>query len=139
LELEKLVKPGKALVMSGYIFRRAKPAIFGAEVLAGSLRPKYSLVRAEDGQDVGEVQQLQDKGKAISEARKGMQIALSMEKPIVGRHIFEKDVLFVRVPEADARTLMSTYMEKLTEDDQEALKEYVSVMRKKTTPFWGAF
>jgi translation initiation factor 5B len=139
MELEKLIKPGKILVMSGYIFRRAKPAIFGTEVLAGSLRPKYSLVRAEDGQDVGEVQQLQDKGKPISEARKGMQIALSMEKPTVGRHIFEKDILFVRVPEADAKTLMSTYMDKLSEDDQEALKEYVAVMRKKTTPFWGAF
>jgi translation initiation factor 5B len=139
MELEKLIKPGKILVMSGYIFRRAKPAIFGIEVLAGSLRPKYSLVRSEDGQDVGEVQQLQDKGKPISEARKGMQIALSMEKPTVGRHIFEKDILFVRVPEADAKILMSTYMDKLTEDDQEALKEYVAVMRKKTTPFWGAF
>jgi translation initiation factor 5B len=139
MELEKLTKPGKILIMSGYVFRRAKPAIFGAEILAGSLKPKYSLVRAEDGQDVGEVQQLQDKGKPISEASKGMQIALSMDKPTVGRHIFEKDILFVRVSEADARTLMSTYMDKLTEDDQEVLKEYVAVMRKRTTPFWGAF
>jgi hypothetical protein len=34
--------------------------------------------------------------------------------------------------------LMSTYMEKLAEDEQEALKEYVEAMRKKM-PFWGAF
>lgn len=139
MELEKLTKPGKILVMSGYIFRRAKPAIFGAEILAGTIKPKYPLIRAEDGQEIGEVQQLQDKGKPISEASKGMQVALSMEKPTVGRHLFEKDILFVRVPEADARTLMSTYTDKLTEDDQEALKEYISLMRKKTTPFWGAF
>jgi len=138
LELEKLVKPGKILVMQGFVFRRAKPAIFGVEVLGGRLKPKYSLVRAEDVVDVGEVQQIQDKGKAISEAKRGMQVAVSMDKPVVGRHVFEKGVLFVKVPEPDVRVLMSTYMDKLAEDEQEALKEYVEAMRKKV-PFWGAF
>jgi translation initiation factor 5B len=138
LEFEKLVKPGKVLVMQGFVFRRAKPAIFGVEVLGGQLKPKYALIRAENGEDIGEVQQIQDKGKAISEAKKNMQVAVSMEKPIVGRHVFEKDILFVKVPEPDARVLMSTYLDKLTEDEQEVLKEYVAAMRKKV-PFWGAF
>ena len=138
LELEKLVKPGKILVLPGFVFRRAKPAIFGVEVLGGQLKPKYSLVRAEDGADIGEVQQIQDKGKAVSEVKKDMQVAVSMDKPIVGRHVFEKDVLYVKVPEPDVRVLMSTYLDKLTEDEQEVLKEYVAAMRKKV-PFWGAF
>jgi len=137
-EFEKLVKPGKILVLPGFVFRRAKPAIFGVEVLGGQLKPKYSLVRAEDGADIGEVQQIQDKGKAVSEAKKDMQVAVSMDKPIVGRHVFEKDVLYVKVPEPDVRVLMSTYLDKLTEDEQEVLKEYVAAMRKKV-PFWGAF
>jgi translation initiation factor 5B len=67
-----------------------------------------------------------------------MQVAVSMDKPIVGRHVFEKDVLYVKVPEPDVRVLMSTYLDKLTEDEQEVLKEYVAAMRKKV-PFWGAF
>jgi translation initiation factor 5B len=138
LELEKLVKPGKILVLPGFVFRRAKPAIFGVEVLGGQLKPKTSLVRAEDGADIGEVQQIQDKGKAVSEVKKDMQVAVSMDKPIVGRHVFEKDVLYVKVPEPDVRVLMSTYLDKLTEDEQEVLKEYVAAMRKKV-PFWGAF
>jgi translation initiation factor 5B len=137
-EFEKLVKPAKILVLSGYIFRRAKPAIFGVEILAGTLKPRYMLIRAEDGQDLGEVQQIQDKGKNVPEARRGMQVAISMDKPVVGRHVLEKDVLFVKVPEADARRFLSAYMERLTEDEQEALKEYVEAMRKKT-PFWAAF
>jgi translation initiation factor 5B len=136
-ELEKLVKPGKILVMEGFVFRRAKPAIFGVEILGGQLKPKYSLVRAEDGADIGEVQQIQDKGKAISEAKQGMQVAVSMDKPIVGRHIFEKDILYVKVPEPDAKVLLSTYLDKLTEDAQEVLKEYADAMRKKI-PFWAA-
>jgi translation initiation factor 5B len=137
-ELEKLVKPGKILVMAGFVFRRAKPAIFGVEILGGQLKPKNSLLRADDGEDIGEVQQIQDKGKALGEAKQGMQVAVSMEKPIVGRHVFEKDVLFVKVPEPDVRVLMSTYMDKLSDDEQEVLKEYVAMMRKKV-PFWGAF
>ena len=135
-ELEKLVKPGKIRVMEGYIFRRAKPAIFGVEILAGQIKPKYLLVRAEDGKDVGEVQQIQDKGKALSEAKQGMQVAVSMDKPVVGRHIFEKDILYVKVPEPDAKALLTTYLDMLTAEEQEVLKEYVEAMRKKT-PFWA--
>jgi len=67
-----------------------------------------------------------------------MQAAVSMEKPIVGRHVFEKDTLYVKVPESDVRILMSTHLEKLTDDEQEVLKEYIAIMRKKV-PFWGAF
>jgi len=137
-ELEKLVKPGKILVMEGFVFRRAKPAIFGVEILGGHLKPKYSLSRAEDGADIGEVQQIQDKGKAVPEAKQGMQVAVSMDKPIVGRHVFEKDVLYVKVPEPDAKALLATHFDKLTAEEQEVLNEYVEMMRKKT-PFWGAF
>jgi len=135
-EFEKLVKPGKIRVMEGYVFRRAKPAIFGVEVLSGQLKPKCSLVRAEDGGDVGEVQQIQDRGKALSEAKQDMQVAVSMDKPIVGRHVFEKDVLYVKVPEPDAKALLSTYLDKLTADEQDVLKEYAKLMQKKT-PFWA--
>jgi len=136
-EFESLVKPGKIRIMEGYIFRRAKPAIFGVEILGGQLKPKYSLVRAEDGADIGEVQQIQDKGKAISEAKQGMQVAVSMDRPIVGRHVFEKDILYVKVSEHDAKALLTTHLEKLTEDEQEVLKEYAEQMRKKI-PFWAA-
>jgi translation initiation factor 5B len=137
-ELGKLVKPGKIQIMAGFIFRRAKPAVFGVEVMCGRIRPKYCLVRAEDLADIGEIQQIQDKGKPISEAETGMQVAISMDKPIVGRHVFERDVLYVKVPEADAKILSSTYFDKLSGKDQEILREYVEAMRKKT-PFWGAF
>jgi translation initiation factor 5B len=137
-EFEKLVKPGKIRVMEGFVFRRAKPAIFGVEVLGGQLKPRNALVRADDGEDLGEVQQIQDKGKALSEAKTGMQVAVSMDKPVVGRHVFERDILYVKVPEPDVRVLMSTYMDKLEEDEQEVLREYVEMMRKKV-PFWGAF
>jgi translation initiation factor 5B len=135
-EFGALVKPGKVTVLPGCIFRRAKPSIFGVEVLGGRLQPKYGLLRAEDGSDLGEVQQIQDKGKTLPEAKVGMQVAVSMDKPIVGRHVFEKDVLYVKVPEADAKLLLTAHSDDLTAEEQEVLKEYIALMRKKI-PFWA--
>jgi translation initiation factor 5B len=123
--------------LPGYVFRRAKPAIFGVEILSGKIKPKVSLMRAEDGEDVGEIQQIQEKGEALPEAEKGMQVAVSMEKPIVGRHIFEKDILYVKVPEQHAKALLTTFLDQIAVDEQETLKEYVDTMRKKM-PFWAA-
>ncbi len=136
-EFARLVKPGKLRVLEGYVFRRAKPAIFGVEILAGKIKPRLVLVRAEDGKEVGEIQQIQEKGEALPEAGAGMQVAISMDKPVVGRHVFEKDVLYVKVPEEHAKLLLSEFVDKLTVEEQEALKEYVEIMRKKTA-FWAA-
>jgi translation initiation factor 5B len=134
-DLEKLVKPGKIVIMSGYVFRRAKPAIFGVEVLAGTIKAKTSLVRAEDGEDVGELGQIQDQGKNVSDATKGMQVAVSMDKPIVGRHVFEKDVLFVKVPEQNVKVFQTTFIDQLNDEEHEVLKAYVVAMRKKSQFF----
>jgi len=136
-EFAKLVKPAKIRILQGYVFRRAKPAIVGIEVLAGKIRPKLQLVRAENGDEVGEILQIQDKGKAISEASEGMQVAISIDKPMVGRHIFEGDLLYVKVPEYHAKELLKNFMDKLTVEEQETLNEYINLMRKKI-PFWAA-
>jgi len=136
-EFETLVSPGKMQVLQGFVFRRAKPAIFGVEILAGKIAPRISLLRAKDGEDIGEIQQIQDKGKALPQASKGMEVAVSMDKPIVGRHVFERDVLFVKVPEPHAKLLLATFLDRLSEDEKESLNEYVEMMRKRM-PFWAA-
>jgi translation initiation factor 5B len=138
-EFQALIKPGKVTVLPGCIFHRAKPVILGVEVLGGRLQPKYGLIRAEDGSDLGEVQQIQDQGKAVAEATVGMQVAISMAKPIAGRHVFEKDVLYVKVPEADAKALLTAHANDLTAEEQEVLKEYVALMRKKIFFWAGTF
>jgi translation initiation factor 5B len=135
-EFEKFTRPGMVRMLPGYVFRNAKPAIFGVEVLTGTIKPKYPLVNAE-GQDLDEVMQIQEKGKAISEATSGMQVALSMEKPIVGRHINEGDVLYVKVPESHAKAMLTRFQTRLTPEELDALNKYVNIMRKKM-PFWAA-
>lgn len=135
-EFVRLVKPGKIKLLPGYVFRRAKPAIVGIEVLAGRIKSKYSLVK-EDGEDVGEISQIQDRGESISEAETGMQVAISLDKPVVGRHIHEKEVLYVRLPEADAKALSKRFQDRLSAEEIETINEFVNIMRRKS-PFWAA-
>jgi translation initiation factor 5B len=135
-EYDKLVKPGKIVILPGYVFRKAKPAIVGVEVLGGQIRAKCELMK-KDGTDVGEISQIQDKGQTVHEAKTGMQVAISLEKPIVGRHIDEKDTLYVKIPESHAKLLQTKFQEKLTVDEQSILDEYLKLMRQKI-PFWAA-
>ncbi len=135
-EFDKLVRPGKIKFLPGYVFRKAKPAIVGIEVLAGHIEPKYGIVK-EDGQDVGEIMQIQDRGEAVSEANTGMQVAVSLNKPIVGRHIQEGDIFYVRVPQAHAKILLKKFQDRLSSEELGALNELVEVKRR-DSPFWAA-
>jgi len=135
-EFERLVKPSKIKLLPGYVFRKAKPAIVGIEVLAGQIKPKCTLVK-EDGLDVGEIMQIQDRGQALSEANVGMQVAVSLNKPVVGRHIHENDILYVKVPEEHAKTLLTKFQDRLSPEELGVLNEFVERMRRKS-PFWAA-
>jgi translation initiation factor 5B len=135
-EFDSLVKPAKIRVMSGYVFRKARPAIVGVEILAGRIRPRIPLVK-ENGEDIGEIKQIQDQGETVSEAITGKQVAISLDKPVVGRNINEEDVFYVKVPEAHAKNLLTKLRDNLTAEELDVLDEYVQLMRKKTNAFWA--
>jgi translation initiation factor 5B len=129
-EFEALVKPGKMEIMDGFVFRRAKPAIFGVKVLKGSISTNVSMINLE-GSKVGSITQIQDSGIAIPVAEEGKEVAVSMPQPIVGRHIKERDVLLVEVPEKHAKLLREKYSGRLTAGAMEALRELIEKKRKK--------
>ena len=135
-EFSRLVKPAKVKFLPGYVFRKAKPAVIGVDVLAGCIKPRNVLVK-EDGRKVGEILQIQDKGKAASEANIGSQVAVSLGKAIVGRHIQEGETFYVRVPEAHAKVLSIKFEDRLTPEEIETLNEFIGIMRIES-PFWAA-
>ncbi|MEM3606802.1 MAG: translation initiation factor IF-2, partial [Candidatus Bathyarchaeia archaeon] len=128
-ELSKLIKPGKIKVLEGYIFRRSKPAIIGVEVLEGTIKPKYPLMN-KYGKIIGEILRIQDKGKDIQEAKIGMQVAISIDKGIVGRNIEEGDLLYVAVPEAHAQSFLTKFKDELTLEELNLLKEILELKPK---------
>jgi len=130
-EFGELIKPGKLKLLPGYVFRRMKPAIVGIEVLTGQIKQRYNLVR-EDGEDIGEIKQIQDRGQTIPEAKKGEQVAISLNKPVVGRHINEGDVLYVKVPEPHVKTLLTKFQNLLSIDEIDTLNELINIMGYQT-------
>ncbi len=129
-ELEQLIRPGKIRIIPGYVFRRAKPAIVGVEVLGGVIKPGYPLMR-EDGKRIGTIHQIQDKGKTVQEARAGMAVAISIKGHVmVGRHIDEGDVLYTDIPERHAILWLTKYKSELSDDEKMVLKEIIKIKRK---------
>ncbi|NOZ82495.1 MAG: translation initiation factor IF-2 [Euryarchaeota archaeon] len=132
-EFEKLARPAKVQVIQ--VFRMSKPAIVGVEVLAGTLRPRVRLMN-ENGRAVGSVKSIEERGESLQEAKKGMQVGVSIEGGVVGRNLEEGDVLLVDMPEADAKLISQKYREFLSEDEVEALEDILRIKRR-DNPFWA--
>lgn len=126
-ELNRYVRPGKIMIIPGYVFRRSNPVIVGVEVLGGLIKPGYRLVKA-NGKEIGVIMQIQDRGKPLQVAKKGMSVAISIEGNVmVGRHIKEGDVLYVDVPPEHAAKLIMQYKDYLSSDEIEVLHEFMKL------------
>ena len=66
-----------------------------------------------------------------------MQVAVSLDTSIVGRHIHERDIFYVRVPEAHAKIFLTKFQGRLSPEELGALNELVEMMRRES-PFWAA-
>src|SRR5271154_1534599 len=82
--LSTIVHPAKLKALPGMFFRRNDPAVFGVEVMAGKLKPKVRLMDSA-GVELGVVEQIQENAKPVQEATKGMQVAISVRGPTLGR------------------------------------------------------
>jgi len=121
--LEKLILPGAIRILPGYVFRRSNPVIVGVEILEGRIRRGAPLMR-EDGKKIGEIMQIQEHGKPLNEAEKGMAVAISIRgKVMVGRQINEGDILYVDVPLDHVDILLSKFKEDLSDSEIELLKK----------------
>jgi len=125
-EMDLLIRPGKIKLLKGFVFRRSDPAIVGVEVVDGIIKPKYPLINIR-GQRIGQVVRIQDQGKDVGEAGAGKQVAVSIDKPMVGRQINEGDVLYVDVPVQHARVLSSKFKDYLTPRELALLSEMATL------------
>lgn len=120
--------------LKGFVFRRNDPAVFGAEIQVGKLKQKVQVVN-EEGKKVGIVHQIQDSGKAIDEATVGMQIAVSIKEPTIGRQINEGDVFYTDLNSRQAKQLLERFNHRLNEKEKEILNMLVAMKRKNDPTF----
>ena len=115
--------------LKNFVFRRNDPAVFGAEILVGKLRQKIPVIN-EEGKKIGAIHQMQQSGKTIEEATKGMQVALSIRGPTIGRQINEGDIFYTDLNSKQAKLLNERFMQRLTEEETEVLNYIINTKRK---------
>jgi translation initiation factor 5B len=129
-ELGQLTLPGEMRIIPGCIFRKSSPAIFGVEVLVGTIKPGYRLIKA-DGTPLGTIMQIQDAGKTLEVAKKSEKIAISMKGDFtIGRQVQEGDTLLVRIPDNDIFLLKSKFAKEFTEEELALMDKVYHLLSK---------
>jgi translation initiation factor 5B len=127
--LEAYVFPAKIRFMRGCAFHGSKPAVFGIEVLIGRIKQGDELLK-EDGTSVGRIKSIQKEKESKTEAKVGDEVAISLDEPIIGRHIFEEDIFYTAVPLKHALTLQQKYKSMLTGQETDLLDFITRLQRK---------
>ncbi|MFA5930945.1 MAG: translation initiation factor IF-2 [archaeon] len=120
-EMACLVWPVEFEVLRGKVFRNTKPAIVGVKILEGKLREGWKVMN-KDGREIGKIEGMQNEGKAVKDAKKGDEIAISIDGANVGRNLFEGDKLYTCIP-AKQYCDLEKYLSDFTNDELDLLNK----------------
>jgi translation initiation factor 5B len=128
LEKEKdfscMILPAKIRFLKGKVFRNNKPAIFGARIEEGKLKEGWRLIN-DNGKIIGKIVGMQSQGEKIKEAKKGDEIAISIDEGNIGKNLFENEVLYSCIPTKQYCEL-NKYLDEFNEEEKKLLKEIQS-------------
>jgi len=125
--LSSIIRPGKLELMPDYVFRNKDPAIVGVRV-HGILKPRTGLINSE-GRRIGTVLQVQDRSVTIDEATNGMEVAVSIRGPTIGRQVKNDEVLYTDVPDKHILAMRKKFLDNLTPSEVEVLQEITEIKR----------
>ncbi|MHA2349746.1 MAG: translation initiation factor IF-2 [Candidatus Thorarchaeota archaeon] len=94
----------------------------------GVLRPRTSLMNSE-GKRVGIVLQIQDRSVTIDEATEGMEVAVSIRGPTIGRQVKNDAVLYTDLPDRHILQIRKKFMEELSPSEIAVYQEIVEIKR----------
>jgi translation initiation factor 5B len=124
----------KLELLPQYVFRNAKPAIFGVKIAGGKLISGVSLINEKD-EKIGNVKNIQSEQKSVNETNEGMEVAISMSNITYDRQLKNKKFLYTNLGESQFRDFKKN-KDLLTGSDMKVLKEIAEIKRK-TNPEWG--
>lgn len=125
--LSSIIRPGKIELMPDFVFRHSGPAVVGVKV-HGVIRPRTGLIN-EEGKRVGTILQIQDRSVTIDEATEGMEVAVSIRGPTIGRQVKNTEILYTDVPDKHILTIRKKFLEDLSQSEQEVLEELTTIKR----------
>ncbi len=122
---QKLTWPAKLAVLPQYVFRNKEPAIFGVKVLAGKIKPNDMLLNPR-GKIVGKILGIQSEGKELHQASEGMEVAISVDKGVIGRNIKLNDVLYTYISK---KNLIELQEIELSDAELQTLEEIKNILK----------
>jgi translation initiation factor 5B len=125
--LSSIIRPGKIELIPEYVFRHSNPAVVGVKVY-GVIRPRTGLIN-EEGKRVGMILQIQDRSVTIDEATQGMEVAVSIRGPTIGRQVKNSEILYTDVPDKHILAIRKNFMEDLSQSELEVLEELTAIKR----------
>jgi translation initiation factor 5B len=123
LAIQKVVLPAKIKILK--CFRANNPCILGVEVLEGVLRNNCELMDVK-GKLIGRVTGVQSEKRNIERALRGEQVAISIEGCTFGRHVFDDQVLYSKIPEGDFPVLEKISENKDLVEEIKRIQKFVS-------------
>ncbi|MFW9967243.1 MAG: translation initiation factor IF-2 [Candidatus Thorarchaeota archaeon] len=125
--LGALIRPGKLELMPEYVFRHKDPAIVGVKV-HGVIKPRTGVINS-DGKRVGTILQIQDRSVPVDEATNGMEVAVSIRGPTIGRQVKSDEVLYTDVPDKHILAMRKKFLDDLLPSEKEVLQEITEIKR----------
>ncbi len=125
----RMIMPAMVRTLPNSCFRISHPAIFGVEVIAGTIKPGLPIINA-DGESVGRIKGIQNDKSSLQEAKKGEQVAISMDEPTYGRQVKENEELYTRVRLQDSFLLMGEFSNLIGEDERKALQKIIEIRKR---------
>ncbi|MDH4213223.1 MAG: translation initiation factor IF-2 [Candidatus Thorarchaeota archaeon] len=125
--LSSIIRPGKIELMPDYVFRHNNPAVVGVKV-HGIIKPKTGLIN-ELGKRVGTILQIQDRSVSIEEATDGMEVAVSIRGPTIGRQVKDDEILYIDIPDKQILAIRKKFVDDLSPAEKIVLGELTTIKR----------
>ncbi|MHA2042485.1 MAG: translation initiation factor IF-2 [Candidatus Thorarchaeota archaeon] len=125
--LGSLIRPGKMELIPEYVFRQKDPAIVGVRV-HGIIRPRTGVINSE-GRRVGTILQIQDRSVPVDEATNGMEVAVSIRGPTIGRQVKSDEILYTDIPDKHILAMRKKFLDDLLPSEKEVLQEVTEIKR----------
>ena len=125
--LGSIIRPGKIVLNPDYVFRNKNPAVVGVKV-HGVIKPRTALIN-EEGKRVGTILQIQDRSVSIDEATDGMEVAVSIRGPTIGRQVKSDEILYIDVPDKQIFAIRKKFKDDLSPPEKEVLEELTTIKR----------
>ncbi len=126
----KIVFPGKLVILPNSCFRVSHPAIFGIEVLNGKIKPGYILI-TENNNIIGRLEGIQNEGTPLNIAKKGDRVAISINGVTFGRQLQEGQELYSKLNKTDIKLLSNEFAYLLNEEEENLLSKISEIIEIK--------